>query len=279
MGNDQPHQRGQVVRRLFPAGYCHLPTTELAKTERGPISTSGASIFSMSPKFSMLPNQALPSDKSSRFSLLDAARPMTIRSWQGAINARGSRLAGRMTAYRNARYLSSVHPSHHFVSQHPGKQVALTLDMSSASDMMNGNTLEIVRPRWLGRQWVEVVAKLNTMDDQATSRVFPGTEAVRFPESLGFRTGSMSVHTSRTMMFEELGLVLDRIPQTARKGEYEWAIVEQNVLGEPTRTTRMSRIDQLRKNYLRLCDLPWDISWQGRSGCGSPSTIRKTRGS
>src|SRR5271157_181125 len=29
-------QRGQVVRRLFPAGNCHPPTTELAKTERGP---------------------------------------------------------------------------------------------------------------------------------------------------------------------------------------------------------------------------------------------------
>jgi len=34
-------QRVQVVRRPFPAGYCLTPTTELAKTERGPISTSG----------------------------------------------------------------------------------------------------------------------------------------------------------------------------------------------------------------------------------------------
>jgi len=37
----RPDQRGQVVRRLFPAGYCHSPTAGLAKTERGPISTSG----------------------------------------------------------------------------------------------------------------------------------------------------------------------------------------------------------------------------------------------
>ena len=63
------------------------------------------------------------------------------------------------------------------MNQHPEKQVALTLDMGPASDMMNGNTLEIVRPRWLRRQLTEVVAKLNKMDDQATSRVFPGTEA------------------------------------------------------------------------------------------------------
>ena len=38
------NQRGQVVRRPFPAGYCLTPTAELAKTERGPISTSGAPI-------------------------------------------------------------------------------------------------------------------------------------------------------------------------------------------------------------------------------------------
>src|SRR5271157_3609025 len=39
-----PHQRGQVVRRLFPAGYCHPPTPGLPKTERDPISTSGPSL-------------------------------------------------------------------------------------------------------------------------------------------------------------------------------------------------------------------------------------------
>jgi len=39
-----PRQRGQVVRGLFPAGCCHPPTAELAKTEQGPISTSGPSI-------------------------------------------------------------------------------------------------------------------------------------------------------------------------------------------------------------------------------------------
>jgi len=68
-----PHQRGQVVRRLFPAGYCHPPTTELPKTERDPILTSGPSIFSMTPKFSMLANQAISSDKSLRFSPIAAA--------------------------------------------------------------------------------------------------------------------------------------------------------------------------------------------------------------
>ena len=101
-----PHKRGQVVRRLFPAGYCHPPTTELAKTERGPISTSGPSIFSMSPKFSMLPNQAISSDKSIRFSPLAVTRPSTIRLWPEGINAEGFRRAGRMPVRRSARSLA-----------------------------------------------------------------------------------------------------------------------------------------------------------------------------
>src|SRR5271157_3117190 len=53
----KPHQRGQVVRGPSPPGYCLTPTAELAKTERGPISTSGPSICSMSQ------NQAIPADK------------------------------------------------------------------------------------------------------------------------------------------------------------------------------------------------------------------------
>ena len=165
-----------------------------------------------------------------------------------------------------------VPPSHYFANQHSEKQVALTLDKGPASDMMNGNTLEIVRPRWLKRQLTEVVAKLNKMDDQATSRVFPGTEAATFPESLGFRSGSMSVHTSRTMMLEELGLVLDRVSQIARKGEYELAIVEQNILGKPTRTTRQRTVRRLTELYaldpscpiFRMLRRYWSVDTAGR---------------
>ncbi len=163
-------------------------------------------------------------------------------------------------------------PSLHIVNQHPEKRVALTLDMGPASDMMNGNTLGMVRPCWLRRQLAEVVAKLNKMDDQAPSRVFPGAEAARFPESLGFRSGSMSVHTSRTMMLEELGLVLDRVSQIARKGEYELAIVEQNVLGKPTRTTRQRTVRRLSELYaldpacsvFRLLRTYWGVDPAGR---------------
>src|SRR5271157_3039076 len=67
---------GQAGHRPSPAGYCHPPTAELTKTERDPISTSGPSLFSMSPEFSKLPNQAIRADKSVRFPPLVAARTL-----------------------------------------------------------------------------------------------------------------------------------------------------------------------------------------------------------
>jgi len=91
-----PRQRGQVVRGLFPAGYCHPPTAELPKSERDPISTSGPTIFSMSP------NRAIASEKSNFSTPHAAARPLTIRSWPEALNARGSRLACRKGLRRDA---------------------------------------------------------------------------------------------------------------------------------------------------------------------------------
>ena len=53
-----------------------IPTTELAKTERGPISTRGPSLFSMSP------NRATASGRINFFLPL-AAQPLTIPSWLG----------------------------------------------------------------------------------------------------------------------------------------------------------------------------------------------------
>ena len=43
-GSTTPDQRGQIVRKPSPAGYCQTPTAELGKTERDPISTIGPSI-------------------------------------------------------------------------------------------------------------------------------------------------------------------------------------------------------------------------------------------
>ena len=90
------NQRGQVVRRRSSTGYRLTPTADLSKTERGPISTNGHSIFSISP------NQAIPAEKSIRYSLLAAVGPLTILSWPEAINASRSKRACRMAISRNA---------------------------------------------------------------------------------------------------------------------------------------------------------------------------------
>ena len=38
------HQRGQVMSRPFPAGYCLMPTPELGKSQRSPIAMIGLSL-------------------------------------------------------------------------------------------------------------------------------------------------------------------------------------------------------------------------------------------
>jgi hypothetical protein len=71
---------------------------------------------------------------------------------------------------------------------------------------------------------------------------------IKLPESLGFREGTTSVHTSRTMMLDELSLVLEHVGPKAKAVEYLAAVVEHNVLGKPTQTTR-------KRTALRLVQL------------------------
>jgi len=81
-----------------------LPSTDsrIAKERTGPDLDERPLFVSMSPKFSMLPNQAISSDKSIRFSPLAAARSLTIRSWLEALNASGAMPARRVAISRNA---------------------------------------------------------------------------------------------------------------------------------------------------------------------------------
>ncbi len=71
----------------------------------------------------------------------------------------------------------------------------------------------------------------------------------KLPESLGFRQGTSSVHTSRTMMLHELSLVLEHVGPKAKPDEYLAAVVEQNVLGKPTQTTRKRTAQRLAELY------------------------------
>ena len=70
-----------------------------------------------------------------------------------------------------------------------------------------------------------------------------------FPESLGFRSGAASAHTSRTMMLQELALVLDHVSASALSATYRLAIIDDNVLGKPTRTTRERSAKRLAELY------------------------------
>jgi hypothetical protein len=71
----------------------------------------------------------------------------------------------------------------------------------------------------------------------------------RLPESLGFREGRSSVHTSRTMMLSELSLLLEHVQPEAKAEQYLAAVVEENILGKPTQTTRKRTAKRLMELY------------------------------
>jgi len=72
------------------------------------------------------------------------------------------------------------------------------------------------------------------------------------PEHLvqaGFRFGDKGTHTSRTIMLQELSLLLDACPQSAGRDEYLSAIVDDNCLGKRTVATRKLSGQRLSELY------------------------------
>jgi hypothetical protein len=59
----------------------------------------------------------------------------------------------------------------------------------------------------------------------------------------------MSVHTSRTKMLEELRLLLNRVDAAAPASDYVAAMMDDNVLGKPTRSTRQRTAKRLIELY------------------------------
>ena len=72
---------------------------------------------------------------------------------------------------------------------------------------------------------------------------------IKLPGSLGFREGTTSVHTSRTMMLSELSLVLEHVAADAKADDTWPPIVEENILGKPTQTTRRRTARRLAELY------------------------------
>jgi len=72
-----------------------------------------------------------------------------------------------------------------------------------------------------------------------------------FPEPLevfGFSAKKTGGHMSRSMMFDELGILENRLPASAVRADYKTAIEDNNILGKPTLSSR-------QKSYRHLIEL------------------------
>lgn len=91
-------------------------------------------------------------------------------------------------------------------------------------------------------------------------------------EVAGFRFGDKGTHTSRTMMLVELTDLLAVLPATATREDYAEAIIEDNVLGKQTASTRRLTNQRLGELHglsqsipiFRILRRLWDIDEQGR---------------
>jgi hypothetical protein len=66
---------------------------------------------------------------------------------------------------------------------------------------------------------------------------------------LGFRFGTNGPHAARTMMLEDLRVLLAEVPAGAPRSAYAEAVVERNVLGKPTKKARELALRHLSTLY------------------------------
>jgi len=76
---------------------------------------------------------------------------------------------------------------------------------------------------------------------------FPAISAAL--EAFGIKFSSGGAHISRTMMMKELDLVLTSVPQGSSSDDYRAAILQRNVLGKTTDSTRQKSLRHLRELY------------------------------
>lgn len=70
-----------------------------------------------------------------------------------------------------------------------------------------------------------------------------------YPTELGFKTGASTTHTSRTMMVEELSVLLESAGEAVHRERLVELIVEENILGKPTAATRRITVQRLSELY------------------------------
>jgi hypothetical protein len=93
---------------------------------------------------------------------------------------------------------------------------------------------------------------MTLLDDQ---QLTTGLSSVGFPaasptlEKFGLKFSDGGPHISRTMMLAELGVVLTSVPQGSGVNDYRDAILQRNVLGKTTDSTRRESARRLRELY------------------------------
>lgn len=88
----------------------------------------------------------------------------------------------------------------------------------------------------------------------------------------GLRFGDKGTHTSRTIMLSELTELLTALPNNAKREDYATAIIEENLLGKQTTSTRRLTNQRLNELYSLDSKLPifrvlrrlWEIDEKGR---------------
>lgn len=73
---------------------------------------------------------------------------------------------------------------------------------------------------------------------------------------LGFRCGAKGTHSSRNMMFPDLETLLINVPEASKRSDYRQAVVEQNVLGKPTASSRQKSFEHLGTLYALDPEVP-----------------------
>lgn len=82
-----------------------------------------------------------------------------------------------------------------------------------------------------------------------------GPPSLSFPaasptlEAFGLKFSPGGAHISRTMMLQELGAVLANVPQGSVADDYREAILQRNILGKGTDSTRQKSLRHLRELY------------------------------
>jgi hypothetical protein len=96
--------------------------------------------------------------------------------------------------------------------------------------------------------------------------------ATSLPVPFGFRSGERGTHASRSIMLADLGQLLASTPPGATREDYRAAILEENVLGKGTASTRLWSWKKLRELYgldprlalFRCFRQLWEIDSAGR---------------